>query len=291
MKIIDLKQGCPEWLAFRRGKIGASDAPIIMGVSPFKTLGQLYKEKAEGIEPYKNEAMQRGNDLEATARKEFEDSMVLFEDRLDAKLVPMVAQSDQYEWMIASFDGIDTKNHILVEIKCPGEKDHAIALNSRIPPKYYPQLQHQMYVADYQEMYYFSYRTPTNWCMVECKRSQEYIDKMILKEKEFWDMLQNKTAPPETVIISRRDVYFEALAREYAEVKKKLQALEEKEAELRARLIDAAQGECCSGGGLKLMKQERKGNIDYNKIPQLKGVDLENFRKPSSMYWTVAVES
>ena len=289
MKIIDLKQNSPEWLKFRREKIGASDAPIIMGVSPWKTLPQLYREKIEGIESYKNEAMQRGNELEPLARKAFEEAQIVFNGCLDAHLVPMVVQSDDYEWLIASLDGIDIKNKILLEVKCPGEKDHAIAKEGKIPPKYYPQLQQQMYITDYEEANYQSFRSEQDWCTVKCKRNDEYINKMLVKASEFWQMLQTRTPPVETEIVDRKDEEFEEIAQHYIKAKLQLLAFEKEEAELRARLIDASRGECCTGGGIKLMQQERKGNVDYSKIPQLRDVDLESFRKPSTKFWTVTL--
>ncbi len=45
-----LIQNTPEWHAFRRKRIGASDAPVIMGISPWKTPYQLWIEKTSGIE-------------------------------------------------------------------------------------------------------------------------------------------------------------------------------------------------------------------------------------------------
>jgi len=35
MKVVDLEQGTPQWLAWRRAGIGASEAPVIMGLSPW----------------------------------------------------------------------------------------------------------------------------------------------------------------------------------------------------------------------------------------------------------------
>ena len=44
----ELVQQSEEWLEFRRSRIGASDAPIIMGVSPWKTHYKLWVEKIQG---------------------------------------------------------------------------------------------------------------------------------------------------------------------------------------------------------------------------------------------------
>lgn len=49
MQIHDLEQGSPEWLAYRAKYFNASDAPAMMGVSPYKTRAQLVRELATGI--------------------------------------------------------------------------------------------------------------------------------------------------------------------------------------------------------------------------------------------------
>ena len=42
MRIIDLVQGSPEWLAHRRTVHSASDAPAMMGASPYVTRAELF---------------------------------------------------------------------------------------------------------------------------------------------------------------------------------------------------------------------------------------------------------
>ena len=63
------EQGSPEWLAMRRTKIGASDAPIIMGVSPWTTPLQLWEQKVLGTSRAKTFFMQEGIDWEPKIRE------------------------------------------------------------------------------------------------------------------------------------------------------------------------------------------------------------------------------
>ena len=51
-------QGSPEWLTYRRTHIMASDAPILMLESPYKTVRDLYLEKTYGTEQVCTPAMQ-----------------------------------------------------------------------------------------------------------------------------------------------------------------------------------------------------------------------------------------
>ena len=68
--MIALEQNTEEGFEFRKTKIGSSDAPIIMGESPWKTPQQLWEEKMGLKESsYENAAIQRGKQLEAQARK------------------------------------------------------------------------------------------------------------------------------------------------------------------------------------------------------------------------------
>jgi predicted phage-related endonuclease len=56
MKILNLTQGSPEWLATRAQHFCASDAPAMMGVSKYKTRSDLLREKAtlDGSNQYRN---------------------------------------------------------------------------------------------------------------------------------------------------------------------------------------------------------------------------------------------
>ena len=48
MIIHEVKQGSPEWHALRANTRNASEAPAMMGVSPYKSRSALVREKATG---------------------------------------------------------------------------------------------------------------------------------------------------------------------------------------------------------------------------------------------------
>jgi len=180
-------QGSEEWKLWRRSHIGGSDAPTIMGVSPYKTMKQLWGEKVLGFEQSDNPYMQRGRELEPEARKMYE----FFTDRC---VPPYVMEHPHYKFLSASFDGMSAFGNFAVEIKIAGKKDHQLALKGKIPDKYYPQLQHQMFVANLDNMDYFSWNGDTH-AIINVKRDEEYIIKMLEKEIEFWDLVQTKKRP------------------------------------------------------------------------------------------------
>lgn len=282
MKFVDLKQNTPEWLEFRKTHIGASDAPIIMGVSPWCTPRQLWEKKL-GLrdDSFDSSAMKRGRDLEDVARLEF-----LFKTQIC--VAPAVVECGKLSWMSASFDGIDDTHKHIVEIKCPGKEDHQKALDNNVPEKYYPQLQHQMFVADVESMSYFSFDGKEG-VLVDVRADQEYQSRLIEKENNFWNCLINKT-PPELTdrdFIQREDISWATVASQYLEAATLVKLYEEKEKALRNTLIGLAGENNVIGAGLRLSKVERKGAVDYNAIPEIKGLDLEQFRKPATQYWKI----
>ena len=67
---IDLQQGSDEWLQWRRGGFGASEAGVVMGKNITKIIDRLHREKTadDNHNGYKSAAMLRGIKLEPAAR-------------------------------------------------------------------------------------------------------------------------------------------------------------------------------------------------------------------------------
>lgn len=178
--------GSKEWLDRRRNFICASDAPIIMGHSPWKTPEGLMEEKLKGIFTPTNAQMQRGVDLEPEARR-------LFVEITGHFVSPEWRVHPDIVWMAATFDGIDSEG-VIVEIKCPGKKDHATSSQGKVPDKYIAQLQHQMYVAQQGRCYYLSYK-PEDKCpyhLVRVCADRDFQKDMLEKENEFWQELKKR---------------------------------------------------------------------------------------------------
>lgn len=275
----DIQQGTEEWLNLRKTKITATDASIIMGASHWKTKVQLYHEKMSDVNlSFKNERMQRGIDLEPVARDLFILQTGIFVE-------PKVIIKD---WAMASLDGIDDTGQHLLEIKCPGEKDHSFAVNGKIPDHYYPQLQHQMYVCDIQKMYYFSF-DGVDGVTIIVERDDEYISKMIKEELEFYQCMIEKTPPhpSEKDYVERNDITWEQCALRWKSVTNSIKELEQEEEDLRKQIIFLSGESNSKGAGISLCQYERKGNVDYTKIPELKGVNLDIFRKASTNNWRI----
>ena len=74
MKDLEIEQGTKRWLEERMSYIGGSDAPIIMGVSPWKTPYQLWEEKMGNVVEDKDKEFifARGHRMEDKARRIFD---------------------------------------------------------------------------------------------------------------------------------------------------------------------------------------------------------------------------
>lgn len=278
-------QNTEAWKELRKRKIGASDAPIIMNVSPWSTPYKLWAQKV-GIEgdTYINQAMQRGIDREEEARH-------AFTAKTNIKVYPKVVFHDQYDWMMASLDGIDENQENIVEIKNAGYEDHSVAVKGKVPKKYYPQLQHQLEVTGLDKAFYFSYHNGQG-AVVEIGRDEKYISEMLDEEKKFFVCMQDFIAPKMTErdYVSLDDEELKHMADEYLELQKQLALMVKREEALKAQLIDACEARNYNNAvcqGVQLSRCVRKGNIDYSKIPELKRIDLEIFRKEPTKYWRV----
>ena len=278
-----LKQQTKEWHEFRRNHIGASDAPIILGVSPWKNVKQLYNEKI-GLFSVDNPSakMKRGLELEPVA-------LEIFESETGYLMSPHVMEHPSISFMSASFDGVEIDGKCILEIKCPGIKDHEIALSKEIPEKYIPQLNHQMEVFGIDKMYYMSFFSEKDYKILEVKKDEEYTKRMLEKEFEFWEMVRTKTPNFEEIQKMECDEWKD-LSERWKNNQSNKKMLEQEEEELKNSLLKLANYNASEGCGLEVKKIIRKGTVEYSKIPLLKGLDLEPFRKASSEYWKLNIK-
>jgi predicted phage-related endonuclease len=117
MKTHVLIQGNPDWDAHRAGSWNASDAPAMMGCSPYKTRGQLLQELATGITeeitPEQQAIFDDGHRFEALYRP-------MAEKITGEELAPVTGTGDVViggRHLSASFDGIDFMETLALEHK------------------------------------------------------------------------------------------------------------------------------------------------------------------------------
>ncbi|SCU75571.1 conserved hypothetical protein [Cupriavidus necator] len=135
--IHSLVQGSQEWLAHRANYWNASDAPAMMGVSPYKTRSELLHEKATGVTPDIDERTQRlfddGHRFEALCRP-------LAEQIIGADLYPV---SVTFGKLAASLDGLTMAEDVQWEHKSINNEIRAAAETADLPVYYHVQMEHQ----------------------------------------------------------------------------------------------------------------------------------------------------
>lgn len=143
-----------DWLKWRHQGIGSSDAPVIMGVSRFKTYDQLLAEKSGPVpaeDPANAYIKDRGNRIEQVVRK-------LYSDYMGLDFQPMSCQNIDTPWMLSTLDGVDKGLNLMIEVKLLSSQSYEnfnpetpgyikwceAASVGKVPEDYYPQIQHQL---------------------------------------------------------------------------------------------------------------------------------------------------
>ena len=80
-----------------------------------------------------------------------------------------------------------------------------------------------------------------------------------------------------------------ALAQERLTLKNQFDELNKTLKDINNQLIAFAKKKDCKvvGGGIKAFKATRKGAVQYAKIPELKGVNMDKYRKKDVEYWSI----
>ena len=205
MRTVTLEQGSLEWLAWRTFGIGSSDAPVIVKGKHFdRDRHALWQEKRGELLPKErsvwiNERMRRGQVLEGDVRN-------WYVNWIKKSVSPLCAFHATKDYIKASLDGWEPFSRTILEIKCPGKKDHDSALNNTVPDKYLPQLQHQALVTGAKQVHYLSYN-PTypkldRYALVSYHPEKDDISKLELFEEIFWGCVVSGIPPTDNLFYS-----------------------------------------------------------------------------------------
>lgn len=196
-----MEQQTTEWLAWRRDKLGASNAPIVMGVSKFSTPHKLWAEMTGKRESFAgNWATERGNFWEPFARSRYEL-------RSDLDLPATIAVHPRYKFITASLDGYNKEAGVVLEIKIPGAEVFEAAKANICHKSYYPQVQQQLMVTGAKECHFYCCKVEKDQtgherivddALVIVKPDEAYQKELLLKLIEFYSFVQQDIPPPLT---------------------------------------------------------------------------------------------
>ena len=217
MKVVEFDTK-DEWLLWRSQRIGASDASIISGMSPYKKRSDLLMEKRTGIESDVNQfIVNRGHDFE-------EEMRPLAETVLDLNLPPVFMESTEYDFMSASLDGFDFEKNIGWECKfCGKDMFEFCEEEQTVPNKYKYQVQQQLFISGAEKIVFWYGTSEDNYGFFDVYPDQELINELVEFNQEFWDDWHNDVRVPNEL---------PELMVQASQIKKELSKLKKKEKEL-----------------------------------------------------------
>ena len=175
MKIHQITQGTPEWHAHRAQHFNASDAPAMLGVSPYKTRAELLREAHTGISAEVDAATQRrfddGHRFEALARP-------LAEQIVGDDLYPVTGSEGR---LSASFDGITLGEDVVFEHKTlNNELRNCMTMvgdASALPVHYRVQMEQQLLVSGADKCLFMATKLASdNMEVIEARHCWYYPD-------------------------------------------------------------------------------------------------------------------
>lgn len=198
-----MEQRTDDWLAWRRQGVCASEAPIIMGVSPYTNIVEWWRDKM-GLPPLKprNEfILKRGTDVEPVARARYELTY-------NREMKPALWQSNEKPIFRASLDGCNVKLNRGLELKYSGLEDFTGVGFGIVPAKYMPQVQAQLYCTGFEIIDFYSYYLPKQYAKdpdffhkgkgacLEVRADLPYIAEFVQRGEFYWDFVTRGVEPP-----------------------------------------------------------------------------------------------
>lgn len=275
-RILKLVQGSPEWHAHRATSRNASETPAVLGVSPWITPHQLWLQRSGRVQPEVNKAMLHGTQLEPLAREAYE--------RLTGQVMqPLVLVDSEYS---ASLDGITLDGSLILEIKSPFKGRESdlwkAASKGTIPEHYRWQIETQLMVSGAELAHLFVFDGQEG-ILIEQRPEKEGWARIEDGWSEFMRFLAEDRPPPLTdrdTRVRSDDAWREA-AETFVRLKAEAEAAMARLDEAKASLVGLTSHASERGSGVQVTRFWKAGTVDYKKVPQLVGVELEKYRGPS----------
>lgn len=290
-------QHTPEWHAARKGRITGSIVGAILGLSPWQKPADILRAMvreyhgAESEFDDNNPAIIYGNMNEQRAMLAF-----MRETGLSVEKTGFHEYGDR---MGASPDGLTSDGGVL-ELKVPyGLRNGGEFKPLADQPHYAAQVQMELLATGRPHAHFAQYRAPKGDPLApdyveeaiyieRVEFDPEWIDRHLPAISAFYELYLSELDNPEHLEPLRVQVDTpEAgiLLTELDAIRVRKKVDEAREKELLAQLVKLAGEKNASIHGRPLTQVVRAGNVQYAKIPELAGVDLEQYRGKASSYW------
>lgn len=186
MKEILIKQGTPEWHAWRTSHCGGSEAAIPLGLNPWQKPIDLCMSKwYPEMERRETPAMRLGKRLEPVIREMFTE-----ETGLKVELAPNCYEHDTEPWMGGSFDGFVVEadgSKAILEIKTSGNDiGWGDAGTAEIPDYYRTQVAWYLAISQLPRAYVAALLKGKTFRVYVIERDLALEEAIVASVKEFW---------------------------------------------------------------------------------------------------------
>lgn len=300
-----------EWLELRRNGIGGSDASVVMGKNPWRSVQQLWEDKT-GKTPVKDEGNEYtywGNVMEPIIRKEF-----MNRTGLKVRQKHFMMFHSEFTFMFADVDGIVTDENgekCIFEAKTVSQYREGEWEDGNIPVEYMLQVQHYLAVCGMQKAYTAALIGGNHFVYHTILRNEEMIADLIYAEKKFWNYNVKCDIRPEIddseatkEYLARKyeksvkdrinlDSSLEIVLKEYKEVDSQLKDMEKKKTGLSNQLKEALgeheEGQLESGQIVRWRRVEK--NVVDTKRLRTEQPEIYDKYKNVSAYRTLTIAS
>jgi putative phage-type endonuclease len=285
-----IAQGTQAWLDARKGRVTASVAGAILGISPYMTRADVMRmmvREALGAssEFISNPAIVWGNAMEAGAIAEFE-----MDEDITTTEAPFIPFED---WLGCSPDRLIYEDYGL-EQKCPygiRNDNPPVFKTLEEQPHYNAQIQVCLYVTK-RRGWYFNQWTPhgAQWVMV--LRDEGWMLDNIPRLRQFWAEFQDELANNAEEHIAPLRITIDTpeaakMVQEFDQLTEALERAGERRKELLAEMVKMAGEKNAVFGGRKLTLTKKAGAVSYAKaVKELApNADLTKWTGKPSEYW------
>ena len=288
-----MEQRSAEWFEARRGKLTGSNVGAALGLNPWKTPDDLVRQMVReyhGAEPefQGNAATEYGASHEPLAIMDYLGKTGNIVEECGFFVHP------NHDWLGASPDGLIGDDG-LIEVKCPfglrNKTGDGLKFKSAYEqPHYYAQMQVEMAC------------TGRAWCdFYQWTTNGDYLERVEYDFKWFTDNLPallefyhryiNELDNPEHLEHRQVEVNTQRAKRlldEYDSLCEQIDNASARKKEIMAELVSMSKERDAIIHGRKLTKVIRKGSVQYKKIPELQGFDLEQYRGKPTEFWKLS---
>ncbi len=287
----NIEQRSPEWFEARKGKLTGSNIGAALGVNPWKTPDDLIRQMVREYHGADSEfsgnvATEYGTAHEPLALLDYE-----METGNTVEECGFFVHQE-FDWLGASPDGL-IGDHGLIEIKCPyGLRNEANPKFKSLAeqPHYHAQVQIELACTGRKACHFYQWAPNGDW-LEHVDYDPQWFDENLPVLKAFYKRFLSELDNTSHLEEKHKEINTQQaklLIDEYQDLTDSIDQATERKKEVFDELVKLAKGRNALVWGRKLTQVERKGAVDYKAIPQLKNVDLEQYRKKPTNYWKLS---